>query len=160
MVAELRFAIEADTPAIVSLVNQAFQVEKFFKIGERTEEQEIQAHLRTGHFLLLEEESSLAGCVYVEVQGERGYFGMLSVSPDRQRQGVGTRLMAAAEEFCRERGCRFMDITVVDLRTELPPLYERFGYEVTGTAPFPAEAMPVKLPCSFITMTKVLTQSA
>ncbi len=63
-----------DVPAIVSLVNQAFQVEKFFKIGERTGEQEIQAHLQTGHFLLLEEESNLAGCVYVEIQGERGYF--------------------------------------------------------------------------------------
>ena len=156
MEAGFRFANEADVASIVALVNQAFQVEKFFKVGERTEQAEVRAHLASGRFLLLEDRHGLAGCIYMELRGERGYLGMLSVAPDRQRQGIGTRLMAAGEEFCREMGCRFADITVVDLRTELPPLYERYGYRVTGTAPFPAETMPVKLPCSFVTMSKPL----
>ncbi len=151
-----RFATNADVPAIVSLVNAAYQVEKFFKIGERTHEGEVETHLQSGRFLLLEDERGLAGCIYVELRGERGYIGMLSVSPDRQRQGLGTRIMAAAEEFCREMGARFVDLTVVDKRTELPPLYERFGYRITGTAPFPAEEMPVRMPCSFVTMSKPL----
>ncbi len=153
---EIRFANEADAAAVAALVNQAFQVEKFFKVGERTDEAEVRAHLDGGRFLLLEDEGVLAGCIYVELRGERGYLGMLAVAPDRQRQGIGTRLMTAGEEFCREMGARFADLTVVDLRTELPPLYERYGYRVTGTAPFPAETMPVKLPCSFVTMSKPL----
>ena len=155
----MRFATEADVPRIVSLVNEAFQVEKFFKIGERTDEAEIRAHLESGRFLLLEDGGVLTGTVYVEVRGDRGYFGMLSVAAGRQRQGIGTRLMAAAEEFCREQGCRQMDLSVVDLREELPPLYERFGYRVSGTAPFPAEQMPVRMPCSFILMSKPLPHS-
>ncbi len=156
MEAGFRFASDGDAPAVAALVNQAFQVEKFFKVGERTDEAEVRAHLGSGRFLLLEDERGLAGCLYVELRGEHGYLGMLAVPPDRQRQGLGMRLMAAGEEFCREMGCRFADITVVDLRTELPPLYERRGYRVTGTAPFPAETMPVKLPCSFVTMSKPL----
>ena len=30
-----------------------------------------------------------------------------------------------------------MDLEVVNLREELPPFYQRFGFEVSGTAPFP-----------------------
>ncbi len=156
---DLRFAIPADTPALIALVNAAYQVEKFFKVGERTDENEVAALLASGRFLLLEQADTLLGCVYVELRGERGYLGMLAVSPHHQKQGIGTRLIAAAEEFCRELGCRIMELTVVDLRTELPPLYERFGYRVTGTAPFPADTMPVKLPCSFVVMQKPLPAS-
>ncbi len=159
----LRFATEADTQALVSLINTAFQVEKFFKIGERTSTEDVAQHLVAGHFLLLEDEHGLAGSVYIEVkreQGEpRGYFGMLSVNPARQRAGVGRRLIAAAEEFCREQGCRYMDISIVDLRTELPPLYEKFGYRISGTAPFPEDEMPVSQRCSFILMSKELGHS-
>ena len=159
---DFRFATEADTEALVSLINTAFQVEKFFKIGERTDSTDVAAHLETGRFLLLEDETGIAGAVYLEVRqadvGDalRGYFGMLSVDPARQRAGVGRRLIAAAEEFCREQGCRFMDISIVNLRTELPALYAKFGYREVGTETFPAEQMPVSQPCSFILMEKEL----
>jgi hypothetical protein len=53
-----------------------------------------------------------------------------------------------------------MDITVVDVRTELPPLYKKYGYRVTGTAPFPAEQMPVRMPCSFVIMSKPLMEKS
>ncbi len=159
---DFRFATEADTEALVSLINTAFQVEKFFKIGERTDSIDVAAHLETGRFLLLEDETGIAGAVYLEVRpadvgdARRGYFGMLSVDPARQRAGVGRRLIGAAEEFCREQGCRFMDISIVNLRTELPPLYAKFGYRAVGTETFPAEQMPVSQPCSFILMEKEL----
>jgi GNAT superfamily N-acetyltransferase len=160
---ELRFATDADTDTLVRLINGAFQVEKFFKLGERTDADEVRAHLQSGRFLLAEDERGLAGSVYIEIRNadpKRGYFGMLSVAPERQRAGVGRRLIAAAEEFCREQGCRFMDLSIVDLRTELPPLYEKFGYRVCGTAPFPMDAMPVSQPCSFVLMEKELGHSA
>jgi GNAT superfamily N-acetyltransferase len=163
---DFRFASEADNDALVALINKAFAVEKFFKIGERTDAADIAAHLQSGRFLLLEDEAGIAGAVYIELRqpgadGERhGYFGMLSVDPDRQRGGIGRRLIAASEEFCREQGCRFMDISIVDLRTELPPLYEKFGYRITGAEPFPADQMPVSRPCSFVLMSKELGHSA
>ncbi|WP_124848449.1 GNAT family N-acetyltransferase [Acidipila sp. EB88] len=158
MESEFRFAMESDVAAITSLVNVAYQVEKFFKIGERTHEGEIRGLLARGRFLLFENATDLVACVYLEVRGERGYVGMLSVSPAHQRQGIAARIMAAGEEFCREMGCHFMDLSVVNLRTELPPIYAKFGYQVTGSAPFPADEMPVKLPCSFVLMSKPLME--
>lgn len=109
--------------------------------------------LETGKFLLLEDSDSLVGCVYVELRGERGYFGLLSVKPGRQRSGLGSRLIGAAEHYCRSAGCRLMDLTLVNLRTELPPMYQRLGYRENGTEPFPAES---KLPCHLVKMTKPL----
>jgi hypothetical protein len=50
-----------------------------------------------------------------------------------------------------------VDISVVDLRTELPPFYRRLGYVETGTAPFPDPAK-AKRPCHFILMSKPLTE--
>jgi len=48
-----------------------------------------------------------------------------------------------------------VDITVVDLRTELPPFYHRLGYVETGTAPFPSTGRATR-PCHFILMSKRL----
>ncbi len=153
---EFRFATEADLPALIPFINEAYQVEKFFKVGERTHAGELAELYQSGRFLLLEEGPMLLGSVYVEIRGEVGYLGMLAIAPNRQRAGLGGRMIAAAEEFCREMRCRVMELTTVDLRTELPPLYAKFGYRVTGTAPFPADAMPVKIPCSFVVMQKQL----
>ena len=87
------------------------------------------------------------------MQGERGYFGRLAVEPSRQRSGVGSRLIRAAEDDCRAAGCRLMDLTVVNLRTELPAMYHPLGYREDGIKPFPVES---KLPCHLVRMTKPL----
>jgi hypothetical protein len=63
--------------------------------------------------------------------------------------------MTAAESYCRERGSRFMDIHIVNVRVELPPFYQRRGYVETGTSPFP-EDIVTKIPCHFIVMSKAL----
>lgn len=150
-----RLAQPADAEAIAALINQAFQVERFFVDGHRIGLGEVQDRLHKGQFLLAEEGGALAACVYVEPRGERGYLGLLSVDPQRQRGGLGSRLMAAAEDRCRRNGCRFLDLHIVNLREELPAFYRRRGYIETGTAPFPADT-PTKLPCHFIVMSKPL----
>jgi GNAT superfamily N-acetyltransferase len=141
--------------SIARMVNQAFRSESFFADGDRTSPEKIRALLNKGKFLLLIDAEGLAGCVYVEIRGDRGYFGLLAVEPMRQRSGIGARLVAAAEEECRSAGCRFMDLTIVNLRTELPPYYSRFGYTETAVLPFPADQNP-KLPVHLIQMSKEL----
>ncbi len=150
-----RCAQAADAEAIVVLINLAFQVERFFIEGDRIGFGEVRDLLRKGEFLLEEDEGALTGCVYVEPRGERAYLGLLSVDPARQGSGVGSRLVAAAEEYCRVRGSRFMDLQIVNLREELPEFYRRRGYVAAGAAPFPA-GVPTKLPCHFVKMSKPL----
>ncbi len=104
---------------------------------------------------MLFEDGVLAGCVYIELRGERGYFGLLAVDPQRQRSGNGARLIAAAEEHCRSAGCRFMDLTFVNVRQELPAYYRKFGYTENGTLPFPADQV-AKIPVHLVRMSKPL----
>jgi GNAT superfamily N-acetyltransferase len=152
---QVREAIPADAEAVADLVNRAFLVERFFVDGDRTSRAEISRLLEAGTFLLAETDGRLVACVYVELRGERGYFGMLSVDPSRQGEGLGRLLVAAAEDRCRREGCREMEIHVVDLRQELPPIYRRLGYVEVGTEPF-TEKERTKQAARFIVMTKPL----
>lgn len=154
---EFRFAEESDLDALTALVNQAFQVERFFLVGERLDPERTLTYFRKGRFLLAQDGAALAGCAYVELQGESCYLGMLSVDPARQKTGLGRRLTAAAEEFAREMGARQMVLTVVNLRTELPPFYQKLGYTILGTEPIPEDMQHrVNQPCHFIRMSKPL----
>jgi predicted N-acetyltransferase YhbS len=151
----IRRAVDDDAEALMCLINLAFRVEKFFIDGDRISLSQVREFLDHGLFLIAEDDGEMGGCVYIELRGQRGYFGLLSVDPSRQRSGLGRRLIAAAEEFCSHAGCRFMDMRIVNLRGELPAYYAKLGYSETGTSPFPAE-VETKLPCHFIEMTKAL----
>jgi len=151
---QIRTAQLADAEAIVSVINAAFRVERFFLDRDRTSLSEVLTWLRTGTFLVACD-AGLAGCVYIESRGERAYLGLLSVSPSRQNSGLGSQLMTAAEDRCLASGCRFVDLRIVNLREELPAFYRRRGYVETGAEPFPAE-VPTKLPCHFVVMSKPL----
>jgi predicted N-acetyltransferase YhbS len=152
----IRIATGNDFDEILRLINHAFAVERFFKNEDRLNPLTLQEYFDKGNFLVSEEEGRLVACVYVERSGDHAYLGLLSVDPVLQKSGLGRRLTAAAEEFARETGARFMDLTVVNLRTELPGIYEKLGYRITGTEPFPMDKMPVSQPCHFIRMTKEL----
>ncbi len=115
-----RTASSADAENIAALVNAAFRPERFFIDADRTNPDKVRALLEKGKFLLAEEAGKLVGSVYVELRGERGYFGLLAVDPARQRAGMGSGLVEAAEHYCRAAGCLFMDLTIVNLRKEYP----------------------------------------
>jgi len=151
----MRFAELSDAEAIASLVNDAFRPERFFIEGDRTNPEKVAALFQKGKFLLLLENETLMGCVYAELRGERGYFGLLAVDPKRQRTGIGAQLIGAAEGYCRAAGCRYMDLTFVNVRKELPGYYRRFGYAENETLPFPPDQKPNQ-PVHLVRMSKLL----
>ena len=153
----LRLATLQDAADLARIINDAFIVEAFFKIGDRTSAEEIAALMNAGgEFLVLEGlPGTISGCVYLQCTGDRAYFGMLSIALPRQRQGLGRQLIDAAEARARLRGCRVMDIHIVNLREELPPYYRRFGYAETGVLPF-SDPDRASRPCFFIVMSKPL----
>lgn len=153
---KIRIATSADDEKITAVINAAFKIaEGFFVDGNRITLEDVRQHRAKGAFLVAENEAAITGCVYLEPRGERAYLGLLSVDPALQQGGLGSRLMEAGEEYCRAQGARFMDIYIVNLRTELPAFYERRGYVENGTTPFPPD-VPTKQPCHFINMTKPL----
>lgn len=152
---QIRVAVLGDVEALVRLINAAFRVEQPFIEGERVNADGVRGYMEKGKFLLAESVGGLAGCVYVELRGERGYVGLLGVDPSRQGTGLGRKLMDAAENYFRQTGCRAVDLRVISGRTPLPAFYRHLGYAETGTSQIPAE-VPLKVPCHFIHMSKSL----
>jgi GNAT superfamily N-acetyltransferase len=152
---DYRTANETDAEALVPLINRAFEVELQFFTTERIGLAETVEHLKKGMFVIAESDGRLAGCNYVELRGDAGYFGLLSVDPDQQGRGLGRKLVEQAEEFCREGGCSVMQIRVLNHRTELPPFYEKLGYRVTGSEEV-EQVASARVPYHFLIMEKEL----
>lgn len=145
-------------PAIVMLVNRAFEVERFFVTGDRTSEQDIVGKLVSGVFFVAEHRDRLVGCVYAERREKsRGYIGMLAVDPSRQGTGLGRQLMRVAEHYCLQAHCTEVIITVINLRTELMPFYGSQGYREQGTLPY-SDTHRATQPCHFVVMVKPLVR--
>jgi N-acetylglutamate synthase-like GNAT family acetyltransferase len=152
----VRLARSSDAGALATLVNRAYAVEEFFVEGERTTADEIARMMRSGKFVVLEDEGTLAAAVYVEAQ--RAYFGMLSVDPSCQQRGLGKRLVTIAEAWASAMGAPAVDLKIVNLREELGRWYRSLGYREVGTAPY--DHRPVKRACHFVEMRKSLVAAA
>ena len=153
----IRAATAADMPAMIPVVNTAFAIETFLD-GTRTDEERMAEMMGKGEFLVAEDDAGqVVATVYIEVRGERGYFGMLAVDSRRQGTGLGRRMVEAAENHCRQHGCKQVDIVVLSLRTDLPPFYRKLGYVETGREDF-RTSRPLKdgVECHGITMSKAL----
>ena len=158
----VRLATANEIPALTRVINRAYVVEAHLFHGDRTDEAEVRERFErpNAFFLAIDAperaaaESTLAAAVFVELGGDRSYFGMLSVDPDWQGRGFARELITAAEARAAAAGCVFMDIDVVDRRTELPAFYTRFGYAPVGATPYASAA--AKVPVQMIRMTKRL----
>jgi len=153
---QVRMATAADMAAMISLVNTAFEVESFLE-GTRTDAQRMSEMMQKGQFLVGAQDGNMVASVYVEVRGDRAYLGMLAVDPSRQGSGVGRLMGDAVEAYCREQGCKYLDLTVLSLRSELLPFYRKLGFVETGTEEFhPPFGIKDGLECHKIVMTKPL----
>jgi predicted N-acetyltransferase YhbS len=150
-----RTATGSDAEALVGVINRAFAIELKFFSTERIDLAETLEHLEKGAFLVAEDNGTIAGCVYVDASREKAYFGLLAVEPGQQGRGIGSKLIADAEEFGRAAGRSIMEIRVLNHRTELPPLYEKLGYAAAYNEEVPQKASAL-MPYYFIVMEKSL----
>lgn len=154
---QVRVASDADAAPIAAVTNSAFAIETFLE-GMRTDPQRVAEMMRQGTFLICAgRDEQVVASVYLKTRDARGYFSMLAVDPLYQGKRIGILMVRAAEDFCRERGCRAMDITVLSLRPELLPFYHRLGYAETGTEDFhPSRPLKANATCHSILMSRNL----
>lgn len=151
----VRFGEPRDSAELVPLINVAFLPEQIAIEGERINAEKLQPFFENGRFIVLENAQGLAGCVYAEVRGSRGYIGLLSLRPELKGRGLGRVLMSHAEEYLAGAGCEAADLRTISARSDLVPMYKHLGYQEMGTAAMPSE-IPLKIPCHFIIMSKTL----
>ena len=173
----MRPAVEADFAAVVALANTAYRgaqgwaTETAYIGGLRLDEAQLRTDLaaRPAACLLTfwnEAQDSLLGTVWLEPKPERGvwYLGLLTVTPELQDRGLGRALLAAAEDFVRERDGLRMRMTVVNVRETLIAWYQRRGYRLTGEVesfPYDDERFghPLRSDLSFLILEKNLEAS-
>ena len=84
------------------------------------------------HFLVAEANGETAGYIGVqEICGE-GYVTNVAVLPEYRRQGIGARLVHAAVDGARARGCDFLSLEVRVGNDAAIRLYEKLGLRAQG----------------------------
>ena len=61
-----------------------------------------------------------------------GRIPVLVVSKEAQGLGLGRMLVDAAEQWCRKKGCKLIEVTSNDRRAEAHAFYQHIGYERTS----------------------------
>ena len=154
-----RVAVLRDVPALADVINRAYVVEELFITGTRTtaaEARELMAQPHVRFIVIDHPDRGIVASVCMEVHGDRGYFSMLAVDPAYQGLGLARRLVESVESACRDAGCEHLDIEVINLRTELPAFYAKFGFTPQGTAPI-RDTHKLLLDAHAIEMTKRLS---
>ncbi len=147
---EFRNAAPLDVDAIVALVQSAYRgdisregwtTEADLLDGRRTGTDDVSDSIARERsvILLAEADRKLLACAHVAEEDGAGYFGMFSVQPHLQGEGIGKRVLLEAERLVRDDwGLSTMRMTVIDIRDELIAFYQRRGYRRTGIIkPFP-----------------------
>lgn len=151
---EIRTADSHDVPALEKLVNAAYRgesgrrgwtTESDLLAGQRVDEELIHALIAEDESMILvamTPDAQIRGCVHLKRNSTTtSYLGMLTTDVDSQAAGIGTQLLRAAEAHARAifRSSE-MEMTVIDVRSELISWYQRRGYHLTGEKrPFPSE---------------------
>ncbi|PJK28098.1 GNAT family acetyltransferase [Minwuia thermotolerans] len=83
----------------------------------------------TATLLVAERAGALAGTVMCGFDGHRGWIYYLAVASDQRRRGLGGRLMTAAEDWLRVRGCPKAELMVRNGNDDAAAFYRALGYD-------------------------------
>lgn len=169
---QIKQADPRDCQALCALVNSAYRgdssrqgwtTEADLLDGIRIDEDRMMALLTNPDIIILKAlftDGSLAGCVHLELKLPAMYLGMLTVKPALQAAGIGAQLLQSGEEWAKEKGCTYVEMTVIATRKSLIEWYERKGYQQTGEQrPFPTDTrfgVP-RQPLHFIVLKKTVS---
>ena len=143
-----RPALMAEVEHIVALVNSAYRgessragwtTEADLLGGQRTDADEVRSLIAPKNsivdsiMLLCFNDEELIGTVHLQHAHHAAQMGMLVIKPGLQAQGLGKKLMQAAEATASKKwDVDKMLMYVITVRQELVAFYERRGYHRTG----------------------------
>jgi GNAT superfamily N-acetyltransferase len=76
------------------------------------------------------DEDNVVGSVMAGYEGHRGWISRIAVLRSHRSQGVGSKLLAAAERRLAALGCIKVNLQVVEAKSTVVDFYERSGYRI------------------------------
>ena len=121
----IRPMASVDIPQIVDLWRACGIV-----VAHNNPERDIQRKLKVNPewFLVGEQEGRVVATCTAGYEGHRGWINYLAVAPELRRQGIGRRMMAAAEQTLKAAGCPKINLQVRAGNTQVIEFYHRIGF--------------------------------
>jgi ribosomal protein S18 acetylase RimI-like enzyme len=141
----IRAARSGDAAFILGLVSRfvAFDLPPWRDRDESAAgvRRDIERHLRErpeGSSFFVAETAGATPAAFLHLQATVDFFtgapschvSDLAVAPAFDGQGIGSRLLAFAETWAKQRGCRYVTLAVFPGNARARALYERHGYGV------------------------------
>lgn len=130
----LREAVAADAEHIAALIDQLGYPVSAEDVAERLNLIEASGQ----KVLVAELDGRAIGCLSTSTMtvlhrpAPVGRISMMVIAEDLRGQGIGAKLVAAAERTLRDKGCQLVEVTSNLRRTDAHRFWERIGYDRTS----------------------------
>ncbi len=167
MILNMKFQIQNDTndlDRVLEMINAAYRgvdgarrwtTEQHLVAGARIDQDALIGFIGDSDSELIVgyDDDAIVGCIGIKKLGTTVEFGTYAVAPNLHGRGVGSRLLAYAEQ--RAKGyARQFQVCVVTQNRNLIQFYERRGYQCTGDLlPYPEDQNVGKPKISDISLT-------
>lgn len=81
-------------------------------------------------FFVAVAKEQVVGTIMGGYDGHRGWIYSLAVAPAQRRQGIGSQLVAAAEQALIDRGCMKINLQIMEGNESVAAFYSSLGYSV------------------------------
>jgi GNAT superfamily N-acetyltransferase len=130
----IREAVATDSEGIAELIDQLGYAGPADEVATRLDAIESSGQ----HVLVAELDERVAGCLSTSTMtvlhrpAPVGRISMMVVAESLRGQGIGARLVAAAERLLAAKGCQIVEVTSNLRRADAHRFWERIGYERTS----------------------------
>ncbi|MDO9220089.1 MAG: GNAT family N-acetyltransferase, partial [Thiobacillus sp.] len=119
-------------PALIS------QMQIEFMLADRYAAERIQAQLDDPHhaWWVAQHDQKLAGFAHASLEGTDCKLDKLYVHPDKQRQGIGSALLATVQHWARAQHARRLWLQVNRGNTQAIAAYQKQGFRIVESHVF------------------------
>lgn len=129
-------ATKHDEAAIFDLYCQVMKeyITEIWGWDQEWQENDFIKHFSPGNITVVKEENKVIGYSQIEDQGSQLYIRMLLLKPNRQRKGIGSRLLNAAIEKAKAQS-KGIALQVFKGNEQAKRFYEYHGFQAQGETP-------------------------